>query len=256
MSNGTIYERKIRDHNGVEHDEACRIDDSYFYNFFLGDQKLDGSNTPKWWEFPTNLSVLVKKYEENGEEILPITLNVVTFVTYMNDGRMQLQQRSYVSPQGNPINNPGDLSINGGGMESDDVNENLCREAFEELGVVLDKDDYQKVGDVYDANMGRTNHVFRVDNYESLLIKTVLLGFDYSSLKSEASKIIFDEDDFDIFMEESLKEVLEPVFNPEGVGRAFFWREDLEEAIANKNFTDISVRILIAFPELMPPYRP
>lgn len=191
-----------------------------------GETKDHVDTMPKWWSEPDPMAV-AKKYQAADKKILPTTRNVVTFVTYMADGRMQLQQHSYVSPQGKLINNPGYLSINGGLMESDNVEENLRREAMEELGVTLTSQFAKKVGDVYDAEAGRSNHVFRLTTgYDTLLTEQF-----------------------------SVAEAVKALCNPEGLGRSFVWRGDLEAIMAAKALTGISVKILEAFPELMPPSR-
>lgn len=193
-------------------------------------RNADGSpgefnSMPIWWaEPPANGEEVAKKL--SGKKPVEPTRNVVTFVTYMADGRMQLQQRSYVSPQGKLINNPGYLSINGGLMESDDVEENLRREAMEELGVTLTSE-FAKVGDVYDPEAGRSNHVFRLTTgYDVLLVEQF-----------------------------GVAEAVKALCSPEGLGRSFVWKGDLEAIMAANTLTGISVKILAAFPELMPPSR-
>jgi 8-oxo-dGTP pyrophosphatase MutT (NUDIX family) len=192
------------------------------------DETVDEANTmPEWWHWPSNTKALCEKYEKNGKQLLPTTRNVVTFVTYMANGRMQLQQRSYVSPQGKPIANPGFLSINGGLMESDDIEAELHREALEELGIDIGVH-FAKVGDIYDAEAGRTNHVFCLTvGYDDILQHTAEPADAIAALTS-----------------------------PEGLGRAFVWREDLEAIMAAKTLTGISVRILEAYPKLLPLPRP
>lgn len=253
------YEREIRGPNGEIYVESFTsiVDDAGGYQqntyklestmpgtmaHFLGDYKwkhITSTNAIEdvedrmgrfpWWSKPSNPEAITKKYAAGGRKILPTTRNVVTFVTYMANGRMQLQQRSYVSPQGKPIANPGFLSINGGLMESDDIEAELRREALEELGIGIGNN-FAKVGDIYDPEASRINHVFRLTSgYDTLLVENISVG---------------------------VVEAVGCLTNPEGLGRAYVWRGDLEAIIAAKMLTGISMRILAAFPDLLPPPRP
>ena len=182
---------------------------------------------PVWWESPDDPDALGTKYADNGHELMQVRRDVVTFVTYMADGRMQLQQRSFVSADGWYINNPGYLSINGGEMESDDIHVDLRREAMEELGVDIGGN-FSEVGVVYDPTHGRCNHVF-------------FLTKGYDTLLAE---------------QHGVEAAIRALCTPEGIGRAFMWRADVEVAMAANRLTGISVKILETFPKLMPPSRP
>jgi 8-oxo-dGTP pyrophosphatase MutT (NUDIX family) len=155
-------------------------------------------------------------------------LGVVTFVTMMKNGRLQLQVRGFAHPvPGRAIADPGFFSINGGGIkEGETLEAALLREAREELGVDV-SGAFAFIGEVRDEAMKRTNHVFVVHDYDQLLAKQIdTVG---------AIKVLME---------------------PEGIGRACVWLEDLEAIIAEKRLTEISVTILKAFPRLMPPPRP
>lgn len=184
---------------------------------------------PDWWRAPENMQELSERYKAGGGETLPTTNNVVTFATYMADGRLQLQQRSYVSPAGETVVDAGLLSINGGLMEDGESAEyELCRKVWEELGITLLECDFEPVGAIYDAENGRCNHVYRIDGYDTILRR------EYSDVAK----------------------VVEILTNPEGLGRSYMWREDWDAACASGDVTDISMAIMKAFPELLPPPRP
>lgn len=155
-------------------------------------------------------------------------LGVATFVTYMTDGRLQLQVRGFAHPvPGRTIANPGFFSINGGGIKPGETPEvALLREAREELGVDV-TGAFMFIGQVRDEAMERFNHVFVVEDYDHLLAEKL---DTVSAIKA--------------------------LMEPEGIGRACVWREDLEAIIAEGRLTEISVTILRAFPQLMPPPRP
>ncbi len=189
---------------------------------------------PDWWCEPANRDTLSLRYKEDGQNILPSTNNVVTFATYMSNGQIQLQQRGFVSPAGEEIADPGKLSINGGLMKSDDVEAELARNALKELGIDdVTIDDYNAVGtalsigDIYDADNGRCNHVFVINNYDAAL-----------------KEFSFADD------------AVDALTTVEGVGRAFVWREDWDAAVQAGMVTDISVAIMDAFPDLLPLPRP
>lgn len=239
------YGRQVRGPEGKTFTErySYSVRDNLKFNQLLlidGEQKVDeilwkynrGANITgidkfpdlDWYDKPDNLEALTQRYLQGECVVMPCTNNVVTFATYMADGRLQLQQRGFVSPAGKPIGNPGKLSVNGGLMESDDMHVEVQREIQEELGVDAEG---VYVGVVYDADNGRCNYVFRLNGYDALL-----------------KQMAFVDDAVD-----ALTAV-------EGIGRAFVWREDLEAAIEKGMVTGISVAILRKFPELMPPARP
>ncbi len=189
------------------------------------------NSMPDWWSEPpmTIVDKLVDAYGKAGT-VLPTTLNVVTFVTYMEDGRAQLQRRGFVTPNGKPVNNAGDDSINGGGMRTTDQIAEVIREAKEELGkdLVFSADDFAKVGDIYDPEAGRSNHVYRVVKGYDTLLKEQL----------------------------TVEQAVDALTNPEGIGRDFVWLADLQAIRGEGRLTGISEKILTKFPELLPPPRP
>lgn len=148
--------------------------------------------------------------------------NIVTFLTFMADGRLQLQRRSFVAPNGKAIGNPGKDSINGGAIKDGESQiDALLREAEEELGVDI-TGAFEYVGDVSDPTHKRTNHVYRVDGYDTLLKQL------------------------------SVEEAVEALTNPEGIGRNFLDKANLNALIQEGLLTDISVKILKElFPELL-----
>ena len=154
--------------------------------------------------------------------------DVATFVTNMTDGRLQLQARGFAHPVPERIIvDPGQFSINGGGIKPGETPEvALLREAREELGVDV-SGAFDFVGEVCDEVMERTNHVFVVHGYDQLLAKQL-----------------------------DTPTAIKVLMEPEGIGRACVWREDLEAIIAAGRLTEISVTILRAFPQLLPPPRP
>lgn len=160
--------------------------------------------------------------------------DVVTFITFADDGRFIAQVRGYVTPAGNPVNNAGLFSINGGVMKTDDPLMELLREIFEELGIDNVKPIY--IGSVVDEEKGRTNHVYRVDGYDSLLARYVV--------NRTASAL------------DAALEAIRILLYPEGLARAALWRDDLEAILAKDGLTGISKTIFEKFPEQLPPYRP
>ena len=155
---------------------------------------------------------------------------VVTFVTYMEDGRIQLQRRGFRSPKNAEVLDPGKDSINGGGMKSDDVIAELLREARQELGkeLTLTASDFTYVGDVYDPATDRLNYIFRlVKGYDRLLKEQL-----------------------------TVEQAVDALCNPEGIGRNFMWLSDLLALRSVGLLTSISEKILATFPELLPPPRP
>src|SRR5579863_10232396 len=78
-----------------------------------------------------------------NEETTTVTTrrDAVSFAVYLDDGRLLLQVRGFFSPDGEPVSHAGMLSINGGGMESDDSVAELLREIHEELGIEFDRSD-------------------------------------------------------------------------------------------------------------------
>jgi hypothetical protein len=157
--------------------------------------------------------------------------NAVSFAVYLDDGRLLLQVRGFFSPDGQPVSNAGMLSINGGGMESDDRVTELLREIHEELGIEFDRSDIgsriRYLGAVLDVTTGRICHVHRLlEGYRQLLTDLP---------PGEAVRILLD---------------------PEGLGRVAVWREDLDTLVAQGRLTPISVAILDALPDLAPPAQP
>ncbi|MCA3243687.1 MAG: hypothetical protein INF43_00075 [Alphaproteobacteria bacterium] len=212
-------------------DGTTRYVNSWTYEPTSDKVTVNYNTFPDWWREPENTQALVKKYHTGAMAVLPTTRNVVTFCTYMEDGRMQLQRRGYRAPNGNPIGNPGMASINGGLMESDMIQNELCREVMEELGVFIYEDDATHIGDVYDAEMGRSNHVFRLNK-----------GYDTMLIEQAKGNVAW---------------AVEKLTKPEGVGRDFnVWAEELGEMLTRGEMTPISITILQAFPELKPPPRP
>ena len=168
-----------------------------------------------------------------NEETTTLTTqrNAVSFAVYLDDGRLLLQVRGFFSPDGQPVSNAGMLSINGGGMESDDRAAELLREIHEELGIEFDRSDIgsriRYLGDVLDVTAGRICHVHRLlEGYRQLLTDLP---------PGEAVRILLD---------------------PEGLGRVAVWREDLDILVAQGRLTPISVAILDALPDLAPPAQP
>jgi 8-oxo-dGTP pyrophosphatase MutT (NUDIX family) len=187
------------------------------YQEHLRFSMVDTNSMPDWWSPPEQPATIADKLASK-EKPAPVTRDVVTFCTYMNDGRLQLQ----MSPTGKPIGNPGMLSINGGLMESDDELAELLREGREELGVDI-TDFFTFIGTVYDPDNGRCNRVYYVKGYDAMLaVRHTHIG------------------------------AILALINPKGIGRAFVWKEDLEAIRTAKAITPISERILAAFPELMP----
>jgi 8-oxo-dGTP pyrophosphatase MutT (NUDIX family) len=182
---------------------------------------------PTWYRLPTNLSELVEKYQANGKQPLPVKPNVVTFTTFMADGRGQYQRRGFKTPKGADVANAGMDSINGGGIKPGETLEQaLQREGREELGVdVLGAHTY--IGAVYDAEEGRFNLVYRIDGYDRVMVSQL-----------------------------TVEQAVHALTNPEGIGRGFMYLEDLEAVIEKGLLTPISVAILKAFPQLLPPARP
>ncbi len=157
--------------------------------------------------------------------------NAVSFAVYLDDGRLLLQVRGFFSPDGEPVSNAGMVSINGGGMESDDRVGELLREIHEELGITFERSDIggriRYLGDVPDVTTDRICHVYRLlEGYQQLLA-----GLP----PDEAVRILLD---------------------PEGLGRVAVWREDLDILVAQGRLTPISVAILDALPDLAPPAQP
>ena len=157
--------------------------------------------------------------------------DAVSFAVYLDDGRLLLQVRGFFSPDGEPVSHAGMLSINGGSMESDDSVAELLREIHEELGIEFDRSDIggriRYLGDVPDVTTGRICHVHRLlEGYQQLLNNLP---------PGEALRVLLD---------------------PEGLGRVAVWREDLDILIAQGRLTSISVAILEALPDLVPPAQP
>ncbi len=153
---------------------------------------------------------------------------VVTFVTLMSDMRLQLQARGFAHPvPGRTIADPGFFSINGGGIKPGETPEvALLREAREELGVDV-TGAFTFIGRVWDEAMQRFNHVYVVKDYDRLLAE-----------------------------QHGVVEAIKVLMEPEGIGRACVWLEDLDAMVLLNRLTAISVTILKAFPRLMPPPRP
>ncbi len=155
---------------------------------------------------------------------------VVTFATYLQDGRIHLQRRGFRSPRDFPVLDPGKDSINGGGMKSDDIIAELLREAREELGkeLTLTAADFAYVGEVYDPATDRLNYVFRlVKGYDTLLKEQL-----------------------------TVEQAVDALCNPEGIGRSFMWLADLLAIRSGGLLTSISEKIFATFPELLSPARP
>lgn len=201
---------------------------------------LGTENTmPDWWKMLSDKRIewLFAEVKKTGKPV-PATNNVVTFAMYRENGAMMGQMRSFVSPQGKPIGNPGMPSMHGGMMEDYDhpfylraMEMAVLREISEEFGVQVFFEDVTHLGDVYDADNARFNHVYRVKtSYEAALKDTY-------------------RDDID--------GMLKAIFDCEGIGRLTrLFREDLERAMEIGGITPISIAILKAFPELMPPPAP
>lgn len=258
MADNTIYEREIRAPNGTIYAEIFSTeagDMNYQQHTYVlksttargqilgrlsrrhhiaGGKTVDGQSTvPSWWRPPSNPEGIAQKYRDNGRQCLPTSRNVVTFATYLSDSRIALQERDYVSKGGVPVGNPGKRSINGGLMESDNIEENLRRKAMEELGVDIGCY-FRREGNLYDAEAGRSNHVYRITvGYDELL------GWQYET-------------------QEAIKRLVGSPWENigEGIGRTFVYAENLEAMIEKGDLTPISVAILRAFPSLMPSPRP
>jgi hypothetical protein len=137
-----------------------------------------------------------------------------------DEGRLVMQVRSFVSPAGKPVSNAFMLSLHGGEMEGPDPWTELVREMFEELGIELAPGDADYGFDIYDAENGRTNHVYGLNRpYREMLgLLDVPAGDATAAL-----------------------------LNVEGLGRAYLDTANLYAALQAGMVTSISEDILVAY---------
>lgn len=217
---------------------------------------------PAWFKPPSDNAArkLIDAYAKTKTPI-PITNNITTFVVYDKLNRLMGQLRSYVSPAGTPIGNPGMPSMHGGQVDNADFKgvtdivlatpedaDNArkvatAREEWEEFGVNIPPEESILLGSVYDADARRFNYVHRVTiNYDDALVRGFLAALP-DTVPLEAREALG----------EIVREtVINKILYGEGVGRFGLDRPNLDRAIELKALTPISLAILEAFPELKP----
>ena len=92
--------------------------------------------------------------------------DVVTFCMYVRDGRIMMVRRGLTDRNGSPLEGDGRFTVNGGLMlEGEDARAGLGRLLAKEYGLGGDviPDFCKFVGDLWDREEERTNHVFRVE---------------------------------------------------------------------------------------------
>ena len=226
---------------------------SYRFDHELAEPKptLYGTDTmPKWWKPKSQKKIeqLIERFERASLPI-PTTNNIVTFQMFRDNGALMGQLRSFVSPQGTNIGNPGMPSMHGGQIDEGDfpayaemtpevhdaaAERAVIREVHEEFGVIIMSSELHFVGKVYDADNSRFNLVYAIlIGYETALKRTYNLegpGVD---------------------------NMLKAIFNCEGVGRITnMFAADLNRAVEIKALTPISIEILKAIPTLAPNEKP
>lgn len=161
---------------------------------------------------------------------------VVTFATYLRDGRLCLEHRSFVrADTGGPVNNGGLYTINGGIMDpSETPEEALIREFREEMlgghhGIIDSMEELAPyctlIGDVYDKTKDRWNRVWRIDEYDTIVEQV---------------------DDPRVLLDILCR-------NMEGAGIDFVYYDDLMGYIRNTMLTPVTLAILNQYPEMLPP---
>lgn len=218
----------------------------------------DTDTMPPWLVVPSSeaKNKLAVEYAKLQAPV-PTTHNVVTFAVYRRNGAMMGQFRSFLAKL-----DPGKPSIHGGliddkdflNPESDsdavalaesfpappegfyDEHEIACiiaaiREVWEEFGIRITVADLAHIGNVYDPDTRRFNHVYRVTvPYEDALMAT-------HNGNAEA--------------------IMAAILDCEGLGRfTRMFKPDLLRAMETGAITSISNRILKEFPQLMPPESP